>query len=415
LTAAWVLDECASSDADALFAQATPGEGVGSPAHPVLLRVSVSEQIDRVARFVRDHVERACSHAPLSWFSLVAGSALERNAEVDLPVEMPALSPEASFELHQAEVALFAQRDAYRRRRTARRRERQEFELTHPDAYRADAASQASSIARASDAAAHASARTAVPTLRVTLFGGVEAHIGGQLVDPRLLSRRKAKTLLALLVLSHGRETSRDRLSGLLWPDRELEASRRNFYSVWSHLKRTLEVDGRCPYLIRSPTGCRLDARLVSSDAYDFEALTRSLLFGTSDKEDWEHLYARVSGEFAEELAPYEEHNEVIDALRDRYRVQLVDGLVAASTRLGMQGEARGSLWFAREALGRDKTREDAYVALMEAQIASGQRSAALDTYFSCRRFLTEQLGIDPSPRIVDLYCSVIETEETLV
>ncbi len=47
----------------------------------------------------------------------------------------------------------------------------------------------------------------------------------------------------------------------------------------------------------------------------------------------------------------------------------------------------------------------------MEAQIASGQRAAAIDAYFACRRYLSEELGIDPSPRVVELYRSIIETE----
>lgn len=47
----------------------------------------------------------------------------------------------------------------------------------------------------------------------------------------------------------------------------------------------------------------------------------------------------------------------------------------------------------------------------MHAQLASGQRTAALDTYFSCRRFLADELGIDPSVETVRLYRGIIETE----
>ena len=50
----------------------------------------------------------------------------------------------------------------------------------------------------------------------------------------------------------------------------------------------------------------------------------------------------------------------------------------------------------------------------MEAQIAADQRSAALETYFECRQFLNEDLGIDPSLRLVELYRSIIETEDAL-
>ena len=60
------------------------------------------------------------------------------------------------------------------------------------------------------------------------------------------------------------------------------------------------------------------------------------------------------------------------------------------------------------------KSREDACAALMEAQLGAGQRAAAIDTYLSCRRYLVEELGIDPSPSIVALYRSAVEAEEAL-
>ena len=59
-------------------------------------------------------------------------------------------------------------------------------------------------------------------------------------------------------------------------------------------------------------------------------------------------------------------------------------------------------------------TIEDACAALMEAQLGAGQRAAAIDTYLSCRRYLVEELGIDPSPSIVALYRSAVEAEEAL-
>ena len=50
----------------------------------------------------------------------------------------------------------------------------------------------------------------------------------------------------------------------------------------------------------------------------------------------------------------------------------------------------------------------------MQAQIDAGQRAAAIDTYFTCRRYLADELGIDPSTALVRLYRSVIESVEEL-
>lgn len=256
--------------------------------------------------------------------------------------------------------------------------------------------------------------QASIPMLTVNLFGGMEIRIGGDAVDPRHLSRMKVKTLLALLVVHRGRELQRDALALMLWPDSAESSYRNNFYSIWSHLKQSLQIDGECPYLIRTQTGCRLDPRLVRSDVYEYESICRSLLFGTEGASDWERLYAAISKEYAGELMPCETGNPTIASLREHYHDQLVDGLIATAGRLIGAGEPRGALWFAREARRREGKREDVYIALMESQIAADQRSAALATYFECRRFLNEELGIDPSVRLVDLYRSIIETEARL-
>ena len=135
-------------------------------------------------------------------------------------------------------------------------------------------------------------------------------------------------------------------------------------------------------------------------------------MFGPEQSVSWEVLYSQVSEEFSEELLPSLVDNDQINLLRDKCRESLVDGLVATSSRLNGLGEPRGALWFAREAIRRDDKREDAYIALMEAQISANQRGGALETYFSCRKFLSEDLGIDPSMKVIELYRSIIECEE---
>lgn len=60
-------------------------------------------------------------------------------------------------------------------------------------------------------------------------------------------------------------------------------------------------------------------------------------------------------------------------------------------------------------ALRRDRTREDAYLALIKAQISAGQRTSALTSYLCCRKVLSEELGIDPSLELEGLYRSLID------
>ncbi|NGM16998.1 SARP family transcriptional regulator [Eggerthellaceae bacterium zg-893] len=252
-----------------------------------------------------------------------------------------------------------------------------------------------------------------VEKLRVKLFGGLEVYRGRNRIDPMLFRRRNVRVLLALLVLNHGREISRDRLIRQMWPNSNPDCGRRNFYSVWSLLKQALSTEPhRCPYLIRQQLGVRLDATLLESDAMEHEQLCQRLLFESPDAACWADLYQRVASSFSEDLLPGEGHSPALNALRREYRTKLADAMASASMRLLKAGRCQEALWFARDAHQRDAAREDLCGALMRCQIAAGQRTAAIETYHDCRRRLADELGIDPSMETMQLYNQVIEAEE---
>lgn len=250
----------------------------------------------------------------------------------------------------------------------------------------------------------------APPMLHVRLFGSMKAIIGGEEVSDALLSKRKARLLLALLVLNRGHDLTREELAAMLWPCAVPRTALKSFYRLWQELAGILSVEGECPYLLRDRHRCRLNAALFTSDVMEFEALMRSLLFGlSSSAAGWESVLRQVQESFASVLMPGEERCEAVVAARAQFAMDLVDGLVAASTRLRAGGNPQAGLWFAREAFRRERTREDVYEALMAAQIAAGQRSAAMETYLACRTFLSEHLGLDPSARLKALYGSLLD------
>ena len=415
---AWCEAEEAGADPDALAlaaalaldAATAEAEG-GAPARtgaPEGMRQDGAEALASVARFVHARLEAAEGRAA-DLFLAAATAALGRAGEAGALPRPAALPASGAALARRLEIAVYHQRAAYRRAAEERAERKENYVATHPDAFRDERRGR-----KGAPAPSTASAPVA-PLLRVNLFGGLEVWMGDEPVDPQRFRRQKARTLLALLVLNHGKEITRDRLVRALWPESQLEAARKNFYSIWSQLRRVLATpEGTCPYLIRAQGGCRIDARLLDSDVARFEALCRTLLFGRPEAEDWEPLFAQVSNGFADDLLPGESECDLVVQMREEYRVHLVDALVAAAARLVEAGEVRGGLWFAREALKHDRSREDAYTALMEAQIAAGQRTAALETYFACRRYLTNELGIDPSLRTVRLHRDVIEAEEAL-
>lgn len=324
------------------------------------------------------------------------------DAGADDPAHREHAIPHAtSARMAQARLRFEGQaRDALQAREV-RAQDKARYDRTHPDPFRRRARRPVLALSSA-------------PQLEIRMFGGLEARIDGESIDPRKLTRKRARTLAAALALNKGRELSRSKLCEIIWPDSDPDLCVNSFYSVWATLKRALSYEGTCPYLVRTQVGCSLDARYLVTDMEEFESTCTSLVFGGAQMGSWEELYERVTTGFSGNLLPNEGDNPYISGIRERCRSRLVDGLLSASSRLLSMEERTGALWFSREALRRDEEREDVYISLMESQIAADQRGPALETYFKCRKFLSDGLGIDPSPRLVGLYRSIIEYEEAI-
>ncbi len=351
--------------------------------------------LERVCDLVRGMLTE--SEQPRSLYRAVAGLGLERARAKGLFRDFEPLAADLMMELREAEIRLHAQKKEYRERLARLSVERAGKAAVRPDAY-------LTVSARDLDAGPSA------PILRVRLFGKVEARMGTDDRDVLRGVRHKARVLLAMLVLNSGRELSRDFIVESLWPGSDIDTARKNFYTVWSQLKGALTLEDRtCPYLVRHQRSCGIDHRLLAADVARFNQICRELLFGDFDMVRWSEIYNQVEGEFGDDLMATELENEVVAAARAEYRARMVDALVVASGRLVASGAPQQGLWFARLALRRDRTREDAYLALIKAQISAGQRTSALTSYLRCRKVLSEELGIDPSLELEGLYRSLID------
>jgi DNA-binding SARP family transcriptional activator len=78
--------------------------------------------------------------------------------------------------------------------------------------------------------------------------------------------------------------------------------------------------------------------------------------------------------------------------------------MIEASRLFEEQGNQTTALWMARKAYEGDAAKEEVYRALMETEIKAGKRTSAMQTYFACKRFLSEELGILPSQLTTSLY-----------
>ncbi len=258
---------------------------------------------------------------------------------------------------------------------------------------------------------ARVQARGTVELMHVRLFGCFEVTIGERLINDNDL-RKKSRLMLTLLVISQGRDVPRDVLLEDLWPESARLRALDNFYTVWGNLVMTV---GEGPYLERVGDFCRVNTHYVVSDVGEFECLCRKLLVSNMQPRELLDTYAHLESLYKGDLLPSEVGNKRVDAQRVRYKALFADSMVAASScALGMD-DARLALWFARKGMEVDSKREDTYFALMKAQIAAGQRCGAIRTYFECRKFLSDELGLDPSRETKGLYDQLISIDPTLL
>jgi len=249
----------------------------------------------------------------------------------------------------------------------------------------------------------------AVEPLVVRLFGGMEIILNGVRIEASLLRRSKVKLLFIHLALSLGKGVSRDTLIERLWPNKDRVHARDNFYVTWSRLCRVLAgSESSCPYLSNNNQICRIDDRYVSLDILEFDELSKAVLFGRGPLDEQLDAIFRLDQLYRGDILAGLQLDSHIRSNQQRYRSLLVDVMLKAAQTFSEMGNGDNALWFARKAYETDATREDVYRILMDMQDRAGQRTSALRTYFDCKRYLNEELGIIPSQRTTALYQELI-------
>jgi len=225
---------------------------------------------------------------------------------------------------------------------------------------------------------------------------------------PLLLGGQKQRAVLALLLLDADRVVSVDRLVEALWgeqPPRTAVTSLQNFVS---QLRKSLGPE----ILETKPPGYRLRVRKGELDLDRF----------------------RVAVENARALEPAQRAAKLCEALGfwrgppladfafesfaqphiahlEELRLATLEERVEADLEAGRHGELVGEL----EALVEEHpVRERLRGQYMLALYRSGRQAEALQTYQEGRRFLVEQLGIEPSRDLQQLHGAILRQEAGL-
>ncbi|MGI6216167.1 MAG: AfsR/SARP family transcriptional regulator [Coriobacteriales bacterium] len=243
-----------------------------------------------------------------------------------------------------------------------------------------------------------------IPKMRVCVFGGLCVYLGEEQLPDGVWSKSKSKLMFAHLVTRFGREVSREVLMSCLWPDMDRKRALDNFYVTWAALRKTLKRGGSASYVIGHDSLYKIDSNLVESDIQDFDRITKEVLFKKCDRNRLDEMIVQLDTLYCGDILAGAQCDSYLERLRRRYKATFVDVLLLAADSMLKRGNTAGALWYSRRAFEVDSRREDVYQMLMISQGCSGQRSAAMETFFICKEYLDDELGISLSRKTLDIY-----------
>ncbi|MBM7784534.1 AfsR/SARP family transcriptional regulator [Tenggerimyces flavus] len=238
------------------------------------------------------------------------------------------------------------------------------------------------------------------------LLGPVEVHAEGRPVH--LGGARDAK-LLAVLLVENDRIVTFDRVVAVLWDEDPPATVRQQVHNVVARLRRTLEAAGDPDVVRTDGPGYRL---AVDGSQVDLAEFDRHLERAADPDQAVDALTEAIGLWRGPALAGLT--GTVIEAMAARLndrRVEAVerwaDARLANGDLDGLADELRG--WLVEHPL-REHLRDQ----LMRVLYATGSKAAALQVYDDGRRFLAEELGLDPGPALADVHARILRDDPDL-
>ncbi|MCX5114922.1 NB-ARC domain-containing protein [Streptomyces sp. NBC_00378] len=238
------------------------------------------------------------------------------------------------------------------------------------------------------------------------ILGPVEARRDGDWIA---LSGSKVHTVLAAMLLAHGRVVSDSRLGALLWGwDPPVTASAQ-IYTYMSRLRKLLgdevEIVRRQPgYVLRAP-GARIDV-------VEFERLDR---LGREALRERRHADAQAlltealgwwRGPALSNVTEFLLEAELPQL--EEARMLALENRIEADLALGMHEQVTAEL---TGLVAEHPVRERLRAQLMTALYRCGRQADALQTYYEGRKVLVDQLGVDPGEVLGATYQAVLGGE----
>jgi predicted ATPase/DNA-binding SARP family transcriptional activator len=238
-------------------------------------------------------------------------------------------------------------------------------------------------------------------SLELSTLGTLHIRRNGRPVED--FPTRKVEALLVYLACT-GRSHPREQLAELLWDDRSQSQSLTNLRATLSRLN-----DQLAPFLLISRKAVAIHPEAnVWVDAVELSTilLLHKPPLSTRAVHNLERALPLYKGDFLDgfSLSESQGFEAWLRSERERLRVGVMQALGHLIDAHLERASFDAGIAHASRLLSLDPLREDAHRQMMKLRAWSGQRSAALAQYNSCRRLLADELGIEPEVATTTLY-----------
>jgi predicted ATPase len=247
--------------------------------------------------------------------------------------------------------------------------------------------------------------------LEFRLLGEFTVLADGRPLD---LGGRRQRSVLALLLLQRDRAIATTSLADKLWPDDQPLSAIKTVQIYVSRLRDVLGLEaGR---LSSTASGYRL---AVADDEFDVARFERGLREAREASAQGDQDRARATletalgewsgpalGDMADERFALSEADRL-----EELRMQAIEELYQARIDIGTGRDAIAEL---RGLVTDEPGRETLWRLLMLALYGDGRQAEALEAYQDARRYLADELGLDPSPELQGLERAILNQEALL-
>ena len=246
--------------------------------------------------------------------------------------------------------------------------------------------------------------------MQFRMLGPLEVQVDGSWSG---INAAKWRTVLAVLLLQPGQVVSTERLITEVWPE-ETPARATNLVSVYVHRLRRLIGDPEGKVLTTRAPGYQLLIDPEDTDAGRFAQLAAEGRQALSAGQ-----FEQASAVLGTALGLWQGSRALTDvppsalvsAEADRLeesRIEAVQLHIQADLGCGRHAEVVGQL---HRLLADYPMREELWALLMRALYRSGRQAEALEAYAQAREVIAEELGVDPSAELQQLYQRMLQAD----